>query len=164
MTPGAFSTNTPLCELPRSSLASASVPMWLLEMVLPVAPACLTATPFSPLPEITFCAAFAAPPTTLPDERSVTPSDPLPRSVSPAAFVPMKLPSIAVLSASGLTKTPSSPKRFMTSPLIVVPAAPAPDTASPNAFAGALAPLSWILSTALLAFVVAPLGTAPVCE
>ena len=139
--PGAFSTNTPLSVLPRSSSASALVLCGCWRCVARSA-RLLDGQPFLSLPEITFCAAFAGPPTVLPDDRSCTPSAPLPSS-SPL-WVAVRVGDragdvgayeVALYDGVGrVDEHALPPKLFMTRPLIVVPAAPAPETASPNAF------------------------------
>ena len=73
----------------------------------------------SELPEMRFLAAGVVPPTVFPDPRSIVTPVRMPRATVPEGSVPMKLPSIALLSDTILI-APFT-KRLITSPRTVLP-------------------------------------------
>ncbi len=90
--------------------------------------------PLTALPEITFRAPAASPPTTLSAPKIATPLAPLPTSASPAASVPIRLPRTALKLAAVASTRPSPPLPEITlpAPAVVPPIVlPSPWTSIP---------------------------------
>ena len=133
---------TPAPSLPRSTVPLASAPITLSVTSVPSAALPETLTPCEPLPEITlFLICTRATPTI------ETPTPPLPWSVAPLGFVPIRLCSITCAPAVWTT-IPASPNRLIASPRIQLSAAA---TVRPFVVVPALVPSSSIRSELTLA-------------